>query len=119
MKQRTTESRNRFAVEKGYGQDTPKKAAGMKNMLRKLKSNVDLPMNVLANVTQIQVQGNTYAEVERCKGILEYDENTIKLQVVGMNVRFTGVNLTAQCMNNENAIITGDIFGISFEFDGE
>lgn len=80
------------------------------------KSLKDILMPDLTTVTgsNIELSGNTEAIVEGCKGVLEYDENTIRLNLGKSSVKFTGVDLCLKCMNAENVIIEGYITSVEF-----
>ena len=64
--------------------------------------------------SQMEITSNNEAVIEGCKGILEYDDVMIKLNLGKLNVRFTGENLRIRCMNVDNVIVSGFITSIEF-----
>jgi len=64
--------------------------------------------------TQIEILNNNEVVVEGCKGILEYDNNSIRLNLGKMSVKFTGDNLIITCMNSDNIVIKGFITSVEF-----
>ncbi|HHY52729.1 MAG TPA: sporulation protein [Clostridiales bacterium] len=74
----------------------------------------DIPKSAMPGVMQIELAGNTEAVVSGCTGVLEYDENTIRLSGGKMNVRFTGRNLQIKVLTHDSAIITGFILNVEF-----
>lgn len=52
--------------------------------------------------------------IEGYRGILEYDDNLLRIRVKGMSLSVWGSNLQLKCMNDENVIITGRLAQIEF-----
>lgn len=80
----------------------------------KLASFFEMPEAAMGSISHIEISGNTEAIVDGCQGVLQYDENVIKLNTAKMVVKFTGKRLQIKCMTNENAIISGYITGVEF-----
>lgn len=88
-----------------------KKQAG-KNLI---SDTLQMPFDALSSgITQIELLSNTEAVVEGCNGILEYDDNVIKIAIHKMQVRFSGMDLSIKSLNSESIIIQGQISGIEF-----
>lgn len=83
------------------------------NSKKKLKE-ILIPSIMDLKSSQIEILGNNEAIIEGCKGILEYEEDIIKLNLGKMSVKFFGRNLTVKCMNNDNVILNGFITNIEF-----
>ena len=88
--------------------------ADSKNALDKLNRAFDIPQSSLLGNTQIELSGNREAIVDGCHGILEYDENTIKLAAGKMSVRFIGRGLQIKVLTPDSAVIEGFISNIEF-----
>lgn len=82
--------------------------------LGKLSGMLDIPPSALAGVSQIEIAGNREAVIDGCQGILEYDENTIKLTTGKMSVKFTGRGLQIKVLTRDSAVIDGFISNIEF-----
>lgn len=83
------------------------------NSKKKLKE-ILIPSIMDLKSSQIEILGNNEAIIEGCKGILEYEEDVIKLNLGKMSVKFCGKNLTVKCMNNDSVILSGFISNIEF-----
>jgi len=84
------------------------------NAIDKLNRAFDIPQSSLLGNAQIELSGNREAIVDGCHGILEYDENTIKLAAGKMSVRFTGRGLQIKVLTPDSAVIEGFISNIEF-----
>ena len=62
----------------------------------------------------MQVLGNREIVLEGCKGILEYDDNVIRVWTKTMEISFWGNQLTLKCLNTDNIIIEGNLERIEF-----
>lgn len=69
---------------------------------------------VLRGRAQITLFGNTEALVDGCKGVLEYGENTIKLNIGKGAVIFVGQSLELRSLNNDQAVVIGSIGSVEF-----
>lgn len=75
---------------------------------------LDLPPSALVGLPQIEIAGNQEAVIGGCQGILEYDENVIKLTAGRLILKFTGRNLQVRVLTHDSAIVAGTITGIEF-----
>ena len=62
----------------------------------------------------IELSGNTRAVVEGCKGILEYEDDVIRLNTASGIIRFMGQNLGMNCLNEDSAVVEGKILSVEF-----
>ena len=65
-------------------------------------------------MTQIQLISNREALVDGCKGVIEYNEDFIRLNLGNMTVRFTGRGLQLRSMSEESLIIHGFIQSLEY-----
>ena len=79
-----------------------------------IKGLFDLPQGDVSGRLNIELSGNTEAVVDGCTGVLEYDENIIRLAGKKMSVRFTGRKLKIKVLTHDSAIIEGFILGVEF-----
>ena len=79
-----------------------------KNQARKLVT------DIFADVPKIEMLGNREMIVDGCKGVVEYDENIIKLSLGEYVLSLSGDNLLINSFDNSVAIISGQICEISF-----
>ena len=85
-----------------------------RSVVEKISDEFDLPGSVVPGTSHIELSGNRYAVVEGCKGVLEYNDTAIKLNLGKTAVRFTGYGLTINTYCLEQAVISGDILTIDF-----
>lgn len=76
---------------------------------------LDLPGGTFGGC-QIELSGNREAIVDGCTGILEYDENSIRLAAGKLQVRFSGRGLQVRALTHSSAIVEGYI--LHMDFDG-
>lgn len=94
--------------------DRNRKATSEEAPKPRLNELLDIPANALAGVPQIEMAGNREALVDGCQGVLEYDENTIKLSTGKMSIKFTGRGLQIKVLTHTSAVVVGFITGIEF-----
>ena len=80
----------------------------------KLTQELEIPQAALRGVSHMELSGNREAIIEGCKGVVEYDEGIIRLNLGKNIVRFTGTGLSIRTLTLEQAIITGNILSIDF-----
>lgn len=81
---------------------------------RNLTGMLDIPPSALLGIPQIELAGNREAVIDGCQGILEYDENIIKLTTGKMSIKFTGRGLQIKILTHDSAVIEGFIGNIEF-----
>lgn len=64
--------------------------------------------------THMEINGNTEAIVEGCRGILEYDTDVVRIKTDKAVVRFSGRGLAIKCLTVDALVVTGFITGIEF-----
>jgi len=77
---------------------------------------LNLPAEAISNVTQIEITGTGCVYIERHNGIIEYGNREIRVDCGRHRTRIYGEDLQLKAMNNEELLITGQIFGLEFEF---
>lgn len=68
----------------------------------------------LSPEAHLEMISNREAVVDGCKGVVEYDENTIKLNTGGLVISFRGDELLIKSLGADIAVITGKIAEITF-----
>lgn len=63
---------------------------------------------------KIEMNGNREAVIDDCRGIIEYYENRIKINLGKGTVTFSGSGLHIGCMSENSAVITGCIQTVEF-----
>ena len=75
---------------------------------------LDVPQNMFESYSQIVLSGNREAVVDGCHGVIEYEDDFIKLKIGRQVVKYTAQILQIKCMTGENVIIDGKILSVEF-----
>ncbi|PWM39776.1 MAG: hypothetical protein DBX66_01530 [Clostridiales bacterium] len=75
---------------------------------------LQMPEASLNNMCQIELMSNREALVDGCKGVVEYNEDFIRLNLGNMTVRFCGRALQLRSMSEESVVIEGYIQSVDF-----
>ena len=75
---------------------------------------LDVPENMFDSYSQIVLSGSREAVLDGCQGVVEYEDDFIKLKLGRQMVKFTGKDLQIKCMTGENVIIDGRILSVEF-----
>ncbi|MDF2588357.1 MAG: hypothetical protein K0S41_2198 [Anaerocolumna sp.] len=79
-----------------------------------LSNQLKLPSDILAGAPIITALGRNEVCVENYKGILEYNNNIIKILTKIGRVNIEGKNLVIQYFTNDEMKITGMIYSINY-----
>ena len=63
---------------------------------------------------QIELSGNREALVDGCRGVLQYEDDVIRLSTGRRVVRFQGSDLMIRTMQQNQLLISGTILSIEF-----
>lgn len=85
-----------------------------KSFRERLAEEFELPEPVLKNCPGIELSANRCAFIEGCKGIVEYSENGIELNLGSISARFCGTELEINSYDGENVLLSGNFSAISF-----
>ena len=73
-----------------------------------------MPEDICSSCGYIEIISNTCALIDGCKGVLEYDDGTIKLSLGKKSVRFSGSGLSIKSLSMEQAMVEGYIVSMEF-----
>ena len=71
------------------------------------------------SLPDIQARGNREFTVDGCKGILEYEQDSIKLNTGKLIITFLGDAMEISVYSELETIITGNIFSVEFSGNTE
>ncbi len=94
--------------------DKRRKNKNKKEIAYRLSKTFEMPENVFSGGAQMEILGNREAIVDGCKGVIEYDDEIIRLSTGNMIVCFRGVGLEIKGLTASNAVISGMITAIEF-----
>ena len=75
---------------------------------------LELPAALAGDSPHIELLGNREVTVDGCKGILEYDDGFIRLNMGKTVLRLTGRDLVISALSDRTAVIEGYILSIEF-----
>lgn len=83
-------------------------------IVKKFTEEMQLPESAITDSFRIEFRGNTDVIIEGCKGIVEYEESGISLNLGKMIVRFGGADLEISSFYEEQAILKGTVAAMEF-----
>ncbi|MBC8535479.1 YabP/YqfC family sporulation protein [Feifania hominis] len=87
---------------------------GIRERIADISQALDIPSDALTGGSRIELLGNRALTVESHKGILEYNDDCIRLSGGNVVIVVRGKNLNLKNLTAEYAEITGFIVGIDF-----
>ena len=93
-----------------------KKDKDFQKPLKRIGRILELPQEFLEGAAHIEMAGNREIIIEGCQGIIDYNEETIKLSAGKYAILLTGQNLEIKSLLDENIIIDGTIFSLEFKY---
>lgn len=76
---------------------------------------VNITNSILNKYAHVEfLNNNQEAIVEGCTGIIEYNDNVIRLNTPKFILRFTGRNLQVSCMMEDSIVVRGFILSMEF-----
>lgn len=82
--------------------------------INKLEQILELPAILIENMPHIEMSGNREFIIEGSRGILEYDENLVKISAGKFAVTVFGRDLELKNLTDDSCIVTGNIDNVSF-----
>jgi sporulation protein YqfC len=83
-------------------------------LISELIKNSDLPKTAFNGYAQTELISNTEARIDGCKGIIEYSNEKISLNLGNISAQFCGNGLELKLFENEQAVINGFFSAINF-----
>ncbi len=84
-----------------------------RNKEKKQKSRVPLP-DILLNEAKIEMLSNREIIVDGCKGVVEYGENLIKLNIGELTLSLVGDEMLIESFDGGVVVVRGKFAEISF-----
>ncbi|MDR0314881.1 MAG: YabP/YqfC family sporulation protein [Oscillospiraceae bacterium] len=85
-----------------------------KNRMKMISDNLQVPSMAVLGMSHIEIMGNNEVVIEGCKGVLEYSDDSIRLNLGKNEVQFSGTDLVIKTYINEQVLIDGNILTIDF-----
>lgn len=75
---------------------------------------LDLPLDVICDIPRVELMGKSRISIENFRGILDYNENCIKVNTTEGIIKIDGDSLFIESITDEGIFIKGTI--LRFEF---
>jgi len=102
------QKKRRSHTKKGKGEENKKK------LKEKVAEILELPKEVVMDLPKITMFGDRNLLVENYKGIIEYDDNRIRVNTGRGIIKVTGEKLMIKEITLEDLMIDGDIVSLEF-----
>ena len=76
----------------------------------------DLPADVIAGVSRVEITGGREVLVENHGGILEYTEELVRISGGSVIIEVRGHELTLESMSSADLKLRGRIFGVELRY---
>ena len=80
----------------------------------KIAEVLDLPLDILCDIPRSELMGNSQLNIENIRGILDYNENGIKINTTVGIIKIEGDELFIEHISDESIFIKGRIIRIEF-----
>ncbi|MFZ5989009.1 MAG: sporulation protein YqfC [Bacillota bacterium] len=85
-----------------------------RNLKEKMTEILELPKEIVLDLPKITMFGSGNLLVENYKGIIEYDDNRIRINTSQGIIRVTGGSMVIKEITSEDLLIDGDIVSLEF-----
>ncbi len=89
----------------------------IKRKENKLDKLLDIPKEITTNIPKIIISGFEEVLVENYKGVLEYEENFVKIASYIGIININGISLKLNQMKDDTVLIYGQIDSVTMEKD--
>jgi sporulation protein YqfC len=83
-------------------------------LLQKVARVMELPVDLISGMSHMELSGNREAVVDGCNGVLEFDENIVRLSAGKFIIRFSGRGLILKELTQSSVVVEGFIISIEF-----
>lgn len=83
-------------------------------IVKKITEEMQLPEAAISDSFRIEIIGTATVAVEGCRGIVEYEESSISLNLGKCTVRFLGSDLEISSFFEQQAVIKGTVMTVDF-----
>lgn len=91
-----------------------KKKRADNGLPEKVERAFELPLGSLSSAVRIELMGNKKAIISGCHGIVEYDDDLVRMQTGSGMIRFTGNTLSISNLTEDSAVVEGNILSLEF-----
>jgi len=80
----------------------------------KVEKALELPIGTLTDAVHIELMGNKKAVISGCHGIIEYNDDLVRMQTGSGMIRFTGRMLSISNLTEDSAVVEGNILTLEY-----
>ena len=80
----------------------------------RIASALDLPLDVMCDVPRVELLGKTHVNIENFRGILDYNENCVKVNTTVGILKIDGDELFIESITDEGLTVKGTIIRLEF-----
>ncbi|MBQ3022154.1 MAG: sporulation protein YqfC [Clostridia bacterium] len=84
------------------------------NRAQRVADMFDLPLDVITDIPRIEIMGKSEVWVENIRGILDYNENCIKINTTIGILKIDGDELFIESISDESVSIKGTVIRMEF-----
>lgn len=85
-----------------------------KNKAVRVSEALDVPLDAVADLPRLELTGQNELNIENLRGILDYDENSLKLNTRAGIIKIDGSELLLASVTDESVCLKGNIIRIEF-----
>lgn len=86
----------------------------IQNKTEKILNRLSLPLSLLSGTFQMEMAGNKEVTIDGVQGVIEYNDDCIRVSTGKMVIKFSGRNLSLKALTSDTLIISGFILAIEF-----
>lgn len=75
---------------------------------------LDLPLDVMCDIPRTELMGQSRLSIENFRGILDYNENCVKINTTAGIIKIDGDELFIESITDEGIFIKGTILRLEF-----
>lgn len=79
-----------------------------------IAQSLELPVDVLEGLPKIEMMGNKEAVIEHCQGVLEYNDQIVRVKAGKLTLKFTGRDLCLRTMTGDSVVVEGYFTSVEF-----
>lgn len=75
---------------------------------------LDMPIDALCDIPRTEILGKSEVNIENFRGILDYDNNSFKINTRSGIIKIDGSDLIIDSITNEDVCVKGNIIRLEF-----
>ncbi|MBE7034092.1 MAG: sporulation protein YqfC [Ruminococcaceae bacterium] len=84
------------------------------NRIQNIAEALDFPLDVISDIPRSEIMGNCQLSIENIRGVLDYNENCIKINTTVGIIKIDGDELFIDNISDENIFVKGRIIRLEY-----